>query len=260
MLVNRMTTLCATLLLAACGTNPSNEAAIEQHRGGTGPRVVVFQSGLGDGLDVWRAVQTRTDAVATTFSFSRPGYGRSRATGGERSPCRAAEEQRALLQSAGLAPPYVLVGHSLGGLYQYAFALLYPNEVAGLVLLDPTHPEHWAAMQSDTPAMATLVKVARARFSDTMRREFDGQAACLERLQTSALPRMPVRLLVRGEFRGLEAGTFESVVHRLEADWARRLGVAAPIRIDRAGHYLQRERPQQVSETIASVVNEAARR
>lgn len=123
MQTHRIASLCAMLLLllAACGTGPRTEAAIEQRRGGTGAKAVVFQSGLGDGLDVWRAVQTRTDAVATTPSFSRPGYGRCCAATGERSPCRAAEERRALVRSAKLAPPYVLVGHSLGGLYQCAF-------------------------------------------------------------------------------------------------------------------------------------------
>lgn len=51
------------------------------------------------------------------------------------------EELRSLLRSQGLAPPYVLVGHSLGGLYMQWFARRYPDEVAALILVDSTHPK-----------------------------------------------------------------------------------------------------------------------
>ena len=242
-------------LLAGCGSIPDDASApLEHRRSGSGSSVVAFQSGLGDGLSVWNAVQPRADAVATTIAFSRPGYGRSRDAGGERSPCRAAEEQRDLLKRAGLAPPYVLVGHSLGGLYQYAYALLHPEEVAALVLIEPTHPEHWATIQRDAPVNAALVNLARARFSPAMRREFDDQTACLAKLDAAKLPRLPVRLLVRGEFRGLDAGAFEAAARRLSADWARRLRIDAPTAVGGAGHYIQRDQPKAVADAIASTV------
>lgn len=260
MQANKLTTACVVLTLAACAATNSGAPAIEQRRAGKGPGVVVFQSGLGDGLAVWQAVQSATDAMATTLSYSRPGYGRSTAADGERSPCRAAEEEHALLASAGLVPPYIVVGHSLGGLYHYAFAKLYPHDVAGLVLLDPTHPDHWVTVQRDAPAVAAVVRLARAGFSATMRREFDDQAVCVDRLRALPMPRVPVRLLVRGEFRGLEAGSFEAVARQLEADRARLLGVAAAQRVEGAGHYLQRDRPQAVSAAIAEVVDASLHR
>ena len=58
------------------------------------------------------------------FAYDRPGYAGNPASEAPRDPCTVAAELRAQLRTAGLQPPYVLVGHSLGGLYQYVFARL----------------------------------------------------------------------------------------------------------------------------------------
>jgi pimeloyl-ACP methyl ester carboxylesterase len=249
------------LFLSACATTDGSHGAIDYEARGTGAPVVVYQSGLGDGLGVWQAVQARTAATTTAVSFSRPGYGRSAAVdAGERSPCAVAAETRTFLRASGFAPPYLLVGHSLGGLYQYAFAKLYPQEVAGVVLLDPTHPEHWPSVQRDVPALATMISVARAAFSAPMRREFDDQSRCTERLQALPMPSVPVRLLVRGRFAGLEAGAFENVARRLQTDWSKQLGGVAIEPVAGAGHYIQRDRPDAVAAAVAEVVATARKR
>jgi pimeloyl-ACP methyl ester carboxylesterase len=249
--------LVAAVALAGCATPDAGPPAFEHAIRGTGTPAVVFQSGLGDGLSVWKDVQARVQPHATTFVYSRPGYGRSRWTESDRSPCSVADELHALLRASGVSPPYVLVGHSLGGLYQYVFARMYPGEVAGVVLLDPTHPQHWETMQREAPANAALVRVARATFKPPMRREFDDQTRCLERLQSSPMPGVPVRLLVRGRYAGLEAGAFEAMARRLEVDWARRLHALSVQAVDGAGHYLQRDRPDVVADAIVSVVGAA---
>ncbi len=114
-------------------------------KGSSGP-VVVFQSGLGDGLSPWASVIARLPPTVSAFAYDRPGYGASvPAPTGARDACTIASELRELLKSAGLKPPYLLVGHSLGGLYQYVFARLYREDVAGLLLLDPTHRD-WLSL------------------------------------------------------------------------------------------------------------------
>ncbi|MCC6851070.1 MAG: alpha/beta hydrolase [Rubrivivax sp.] len=248
--------LAAALLLGACAT-PLPEGSFEQRLAGSGRPVVVFQSGLGDGLGVWSAVQQGLPGNLTSVAFSRAGVGQSPAAEGERSACRIAAEQRQMLQRAGLRPPYVLVGHSLGGLYQYAFARLYPAEVAGIVLLDPTHPQHWQRLQQEAPASAALVRVARLSpaFTRTMRREFDDQARCLDTLAARPMPPLPARLLVRGGFVPPDVGAFERVVRELWVDWARELGVPAATPVPGAGHYIQRDRPREVIKAIAEVAS-----
>jgi pimeloyl-ACP methyl ester carboxylesterase len=113
---------------------------------------VVFENGLGGKLDWWAKVFPEISKEQTAFAYNRAGYGESQAGATPRDGARVVEELRGVLRAKGLAPPYVLVGHSLGGLYMQWYARRYPDEVAGLVLVDSTHPlqmkgkgapEHW---------------------------------------------------------------------------------------------------------------------
>lgn len=101
---------------------------------------VVFENGLGGELAWWRDVLADLSRDTTTLAYNRPGYGRSSLTDTPRDGLHVVEELRALLRAQGLAPPYVLVGHSLGGLYMQLFARRYPQETFALVLVDSTHP------------------------------------------------------------------------------------------------------------------------
>ena len=73
-----------------------------------------------------------------------------------RTAGRVADELRALLERGGVAPPFVLVGHSFGGLVMRIFAARHRADVAGLVLVDPAHPEDWV-----TPAPKEQIKIDR---------------------------------------------------------------------------------------------------
>lgn len=102
---------------------------------------VVFENGLGGRMEWWKKVLPEISKNTTTFTYNRPGYGKSDLASTPRDGTHVVDELRSLLQSKGLAPPYVLVGHSLGGLYMQLFARRYPNEVSALILVDSTHPE-----------------------------------------------------------------------------------------------------------------------
>lgn len=228
-------------------------------RQGQGQPVIVLQAGLGDDRSAWAGLMPRLARNGhTVFAYDRPGYGRSPAVPGTRDPCAIADELHGVLHEAGLAPPYVLVGHSIGGLYQYAFARRYPDEVAALVLLDPTHPAHWQRMQADSPALAATLKGLRATtFTPAMRQEFDAQSSCVEQLETLPALHMPVRLLTRSNYNPLERGAFEAGVHQLEADWQRLTGAERIEAVPRSGHYIQRDQPARALDAIESAIAEA---
>lgn len=217
--------------------------------GPPGTVTVVLQSGLGDGRSSWDMVWPLVRARHRVFALDRPGYGDSPATAASRDPCQVASELRAALREAGVSPPYLLVGHSLGGLYQHVFARLYPQDTAGLLLLDPTHPEHWATLQRETPKTAATLRGVRATlFTATMRAEFDTQANCLDALPPQP-PGMPARLLFSGHFGPLEGEDFQRTLSRLRLDWQQRLGATVATLPD-SGHYLQRDTPGQVVRAI----------
>jgi pimeloyl-ACP methyl ester carboxylesterase len=108
---------------------------------GQGEPTVVFESGLGDGKEVWGSIFSEVSAVTRAFAYDRAGYGGSDPSDLPRNGCQVVEELRALLQAEDIKPPYVLVGHSLGGTFVKLFARMYPFEVAGVVLVDARHSE-----------------------------------------------------------------------------------------------------------------------
>jgi pimeloyl-ACP methyl ester carboxylesterase len=108
---------------------------------GSGTPTVVLDSGLGDGFIVWRKLQPQIAQFTRVCSYDRAGIGYSDSSPQPRNSKVFAEELHSLLHNAAVAPPYVLVGHSMGGYDVRIFAGLYRNEVAGMVLVDSSHPE-----------------------------------------------------------------------------------------------------------------------
>src|SRR5580698_124971 len=133
-----------TLLLCLMSTSAVATADVDLHHvvrlEGHGTRTVILEAGLGDTLDIWKDVQSRIAAgCARTLSYNRAGYVGSDAAVGPRDSETIVAELRAELKRRNIDPPYLLVGHSLGGLYMQYFARNYPKEVAGLLLVDSTH-------------------------------------------------------------------------------------------------------------------------
>lgn len=139
----------AALLLSGCASLPNStgekidnrvvEFAMTRHD--TIP--VVFENGLGGRMENWKEVIPEISKDTTTFAYNRPGYGKSDPVPTARDGSHIVDELRSLLRSKGLNPPYILVGHSLGGLYMQYFARRYPEEVSALILVDSTHPRQF---------------------------------------------------------------------------------------------------------------------
>ena len=110
--------------------------------GGIGPSVI-FESGIGATSQNWANVQEAVSEFAHTVSYDRLGLGWSTPAVSERIPSKVVEELRAMLQAAGVAPPYLLVGHSFGGLVVRYFAAEYPEEVVGAILVDAMRTDEW---------------------------------------------------------------------------------------------------------------------
>ena len=108
---------------------------------GEGSPTVVLESGLGDSYISWRKVQPEITKFTRVCSYDRAGLGFSDSSPQPRTSKVIAQELRALLNAAGVAPPYVLVGHSMGGYDVRLYASLYRGEVAGMVLVDASHPD-----------------------------------------------------------------------------------------------------------------------
>ena len=136
----------------------------------TSQDVVVFENGSRATMDKWGVVPERLALDASVFAYHRPGYGNSEVAGAPRDGRTIVEELRAVLRFKGLQPPYVLVGHSLGGLYLQLFARSYPAEVKALVLVDALYPRMVKPVQ-DFPLLTRIV--GQLAFSRAVWREIE---------------------------------------------------------------------------------------
>ena len=106
------------------------------HCVGSGGPTVVLEAGFGGDTFAWRDVQPQLGRTTRSCAYDRAGSGNSVAAAGVRDARDEIADLRQLLARARIDPPYVLVGHSYGGVLARVFAYLHPTETAGLVLLD----------------------------------------------------------------------------------------------------------------------------
>lgn len=219
---------CASLRSPRFVEDPARIANVAS--GAAGP-TVVFQSGLGDNPRV----------------------------GGNRDPCTVARELHGVRQAANMAPPYLLVSHSLGGIYQYAFAKHYPDEEGGLCLVDATDLVHWHNLQQRMPAAAAMNKALRTTvFTGAARDELDSQTICLDQLRLWSLPRVPLQLTVRTRYELSELGGVQKPVEDEQQQWLTLLRGLARIPVPDSGHYIQKDHAMVVEQRIHLMLKRVA--
>jgi pimeloyl-ACP methyl ester carboxylesterase len=127
----------------------------------SGGPTVILEGGAGLGSVTWAWVQPRVAERTRVVAYDRAGVGWSERGPQPRDAEQVATELHTALRAAGIEGPYVLVGHSFGGLYVRVFADRYPEEVSGLVLVDPTHPDQMQRAPREGQAMDTTRRVMR---------------------------------------------------------------------------------------------------
>jgi pimeloyl-ACP methyl ester carboxylesterase len=217
---------------------------------------VVFENSLGGAMEWWVKVLPALDSDTTTFAYNRPGYGNSTAVDAPRDSDHIVAELRALLLSEGLQPPYVLVGHSPGGLYMQLFARRHPNEVTALVLVDATHPRQLdgdGAMEKQSFWVRGLVS---ALVTGTARDELNLLATTGDRvLQLPKLKDKPVFVLSASEPMK-ETSDLARFSNEKRVDIAKLYPGSHQIWVDR-GHAIPLDRPEAVASAIKAALAES---
>lgn len=230
------------------------------HCEGSGSPTVVFESGAGsDGSD-WRTVQPGVAQVTRACTYDRAGLGYS---GGGRKPRtsnRMSDELHALLVAAAVSPPFVLVGHSAGGLNVRLFASDYPEEVVGMVLVDATTERGERLLSMGSAG-------ERRRMRDQMRRGPDGWdydsfvASMKQAAQAGGLGALPLVVLTRGRDGPPQPGVDPKSAASRFAVW-QELQAALPllstnsrhIVVPDARHFIQWDAPAVVVRAVRDVV------
>jgi pimeloyl-ACP methyl ester carboxylesterase len=126
---------------------------------GAGTPAIVFESGIAASCLSWNVIQTELAATAATYSYDRAGYGWSAPTGHGCSLEKITSDLHALLDTLQVPRPLIFIGHSFGGYIARYYVHRYPEEIAGMVLVDPVTPEEW-----QSPDFAQRWRLRRAIF------------------------------------------------------------------------------------------------
>jgi pimeloyl-ACP methyl ester carboxylesterase len=237
---------------------------------GHGSPVVVLETGLGAESAEWGAVQRALSAHARVCRYDRAGRGASDAAVSPRSPSELVADLHTLLRRAELAPPYVLVGHSFGGLLVRLFAQRHRAEVAGLVLVDAMHPSQFEVFgQAFPPPRAGEPSALREtrefwsggwRSQRSTREGIDLVAACAQARAIASLGDLPIHVLSAGTFLR-QPLVPEALRPRLQDQWdgLQRTFLSlssrtTQTRVESSGHFMQREAPEAVVGAVLQVL------
>jgi pimeloyl-ACP methyl ester carboxylesterase len=228
---------------------------------GHGGPAVVFEAGgsaaAGGSLESWERVQPAVSRFTSTVSYDRAGIGRSPPGPKPRDARQVARELHTALHNAHVPPPYVLVGHSFGGPLNRVFADLYPEEVAGLVLLDPAQEEFIDWNLARDPA--------REKRQDEEWKEI--QASLAEAHESRVPPGVPVVLITAmgprvfpdfiAEKDRQELKTIRPVWLKFHQEWIDKISTGRHLITENSGHGIPFEEPELVVRTIREVVEKA---
>jgi len=227
---------------------------------GTGYPTVVFEAGLGHGKEAWASAFNAISAQTHAVAYDRAGYGRSERSPHRRDGARVVQELRAMLQHENIPPPYVLVGHSLGGTFAKLFARMYPGEVAGAVLVDARHSEFaiWCRRLGVDrllydPPMA-LFFLARP----ATRGEFRALSTTMEQANDAgAFPPVPLIVLTQEEASTHWPRQVGQVWTAGQHKMVRMSALGRIKIVQKAGHNVHIERPDEVVRAVMGVVRAA---
>jgi pimeloyl-ACP methyl ester carboxylesterase len=219
--------------------------------GCAGP-VIVFQSGLAGDMSCWEKVTGPLEACALLVLHDRAGIGQSSPRSGTDVVLAntVADELLALLHAVEAPPPYILVGHSLGGFYMQAFARKYPHETAAVVLIDSASPfEPPGAFGSTVPPSPGSIAAAE---------EAGFAPSAVAMLAGPGFPPVPLIVLV---------ATDHDVTPEREALWQEVQAQTAALSprgrlviVQGSGHFIQNDQPELVVGTVLTAMRDAGMR
>jgi pimeloyl-ACP methyl ester carboxylesterase len=198
---------------------------------GRGTQPVILEHGIGYGVDSasWRTVMSAIAKFAFVCRYDRPFTGRSEPAPAGRSLASIASEMRALLRAAKIPPPYLLVGHSFGGITTRYYAAAYPAEVAGLVLVDGTHQQFLGGFTLASERLSETRVIADAK-------------------KLGSLGKRPLAVLTRGIGAGTQWQAAQKALAKLSTNARQAIATSS-------GHFIQTSQPDLVVSWVRRVLD-----
>ena len=260
------------ILLSACSGLPNPKVINTEFgqsaflKNGSDRPTIILESGLGDNMNSWESVISSSGFTKKMFAYNRAGYSGSSSVAKERSADSIVKELRLLLDKTETKPPYILVGHSLGGLYMQLFAKKYPDDVLGVVLVDSTYEgtdDDCVMKNSVCEQQGKMPWWAKTVLADGVAGEHESMSESMRQVRDAGdFPQIPLVVLSRGK------NPWEG--NRSTEDWQKRRWIEAQenqkklallsssskqIICMSCGHYVHQDKPELVDEAIAWILD-----
>jgi pimeloyl-ACP methyl ester carboxylesterase len=240
---------------------------------GAGSPTVILESGLEGDVVTWKDIHPEVAKFTRVCRYDRAGLAHSDYAPTPRDAELTAQDLHTLLAKAGIAPPYILVGHSFGGLLIRRYAYDFPEEITGMIFIDPLQEDWWdealallpADPANDSPRLASF----RLYLTDGWRdpssnfEAMDIPAVVEQVRETGDFGDMPITVLTAGRFTALNPGLppeLEAALANLFVEEQSRLASLSTngtqVIVPDTGHNMPRENPQAVVDAIREMVIE----
>ena len=243
---------------------------------GAGSPAVILETGLGAESDEWAMVQRATSGLACVMRYDRANRGASDRVAGPRTALDMIEDLRALLRASEIEGPYILVGHSFGGLLVRLYAHRYSEEVAGIVLVDAMHEDQFDVFAplfppADRSEPAELTRTRRFwqggwRSPEATTEKIDFISSLGQAGEITSLGDIPLHVIIAGGFlnQPLIPPEFrETLQERWEGLQRQFLTLSTRATYSLAlssGHFVQRDAPKIVCDAIKDILAAASPR
>jgi len=237
---------------------------------GRGVPTVVLETGLGAESQEWAEVYRGIESVTRVMRYDRAGRGASDPAPGPRDALQIVSDLHQLLHVTGISGPYLLVGHSFGGLLMRLFAHRYRESVAGLVLVDSMHEDQFDVLgpllPPSSPSEMPALRHMRAFWTGGWRdpnatvERIDFVSSIDQGRAIVSLDDIPLHVIVAGGFLN-QPGVPQEHRAALQQRWEdlqRRFVQLSPVAtysiVPSSGHFIQRDAPQAVIDTVKKAI------
>jgi len=247
---------------------------------------IIFENGMGVGLGNWDTVIDQISKVAPVFAYDRAGVEKSDKIFQIPTPKFVAENLKSILTTLNISPPYILVGHSMGGLYARGFAGFYPDDISGLVFIDPADftetKEEWNSIFRSIGVPEKKIdemlydRLYKKTAIDSLYFGPSSEAAALTELRRTdfieiknlPVPNVPIYFFIGGKFEvPIEKRSrdfnheefFEERTNRNIERWKKFIYSSnkggSLIYLSNCGHYLHRDDPKAVINIVKYMID-----